>query len=57
MDADYFLRLDLEGRMERDKLTGLLLFNDFLNVAAEKLNESDDGDIMVVISTDITKFK
>lgn len=43
--------------MERDKLTGLLLFNDFLNVAMEKLLESDTEDTMVVISTDITKFK
>ena len=43
--------------MERDKLTGLLLFNDFLNVATDKLKESDAEDTMVVISTDITKFK
>ena len=43
--------------MERDKLTGLLLFNDFLKEAANKLVESDEQDTMVVISTDITKFK
>ena len=43
--------------MERDKLTGLLVFNDFLEVASNKLSESAEGDTMVVISTDITKFK
>lgn len=43
--------------MERDKLTGLLLFNDFLTVAADKLAQCDEKDTMVVISTDITKFK
>ena len=43
--------------MERDKLTGLLMFNDFLKEASGKLAESAEGDTMVVISTDITKFK
>ncbi len=43
--------------MERDKLTGLLLFNEFLNVATDKLGECDAEDTIVVISTDITKFK
>ncbi len=43
--------------MERDKLTGLFLFNDFLKVAADKLVASNAEDTMVVISTDITKFK
>ena len=57
MDTDYFLRLDLEGRMERDKLTGLLLFDDFLKEATHMLEESDANDTMAIISTDITKFK
>lgn len=43
--------------MERDKLTGLLLFNDFLAEASEKLVACNDNDTMLVISTDITKFK
>ncbi len=43
--------------MERDKLTGLFLFNDFLKVAGDKLKESDEKDTMLVISTDVTKFK
>lgn len=43
--------------MERDKLTGLLLFNDFLAEASERLAECDEKDTMLVISTDITKFK
>lgn len=43
--------------MEKDKLTGLLLFNDFLTEAASKLCDSDEADTMVIISTDITKFK
>ena len=57
MATDYFLRLDLEGRMERDKLTGLLLFDDFLKEATHMLEESDANDTMAIISTDITKFK
>ncbi len=43
--------------MERDKLTGLLLFNDFLTEASDRLSECDEKDTMLVISTDITKFK
>ncbi len=43
--------------MERDKLTGLLLFNDFLKEASDKLAECNEKDTMLVISTDITKFK
>ncbi len=43
--------------MERDKLTGLLLFNDFLSEASDRLAQSDEKDTMLVISTDITKFK
>lgn len=43
--------------MERDKLTGLLMFNDFLEAATGRLVESDDNDTMVIISTDVTKFK
>ena len=43
--------------MERDKLTGLLMFNDFLNEASEKLKKSTAEDVIVVISTDISKFK
>lgn len=43
--------------MERDKLTGLLLFNDFLAEASDRLAECDEKDTMLVISTDITKFK
>ncbi len=43
--------------MERDKLTGLLLFNDFLTEATNKLAECDENDTILVISTDITKFK
>ncbi len=43
--------------MERDKLTGLLLFNDFLAEASDRLAQSNEKDTMLVISTDITKFK
>lgn len=43
--------------MERDKLTGLLLFNDFLAEATDRLAECDENDTMLVVSTDITKFK
>ena len=43
--------------MERDKLTGLLMFDDFLREANGKLAESDEEDTLVIISTDITKFK
>lgn len=43
--------------MERDKLTGLLLFNDFLKEASDRLAECNEKDTMLVISTDITKFK
>lgn len=43
--------------MERDKLTGLLLFNDFLAEASDRLAECDERDTMLVISIDITKFK
>lgn len=51
------MRLELEDGMERDKLTGLLLFNDFLKEASDKLAECNEKDTMLVISTDITKFK
>ena len=43
--------------MERDKLTGLLLFDDFLAEASDKLAKCDEKDTMLIISTDITKFK
>ena len=49
--------LELEDGMERDKLTGLLLFNDFFKEASDKLAECNEKDTMLVISTDITKFK
>lgn len=43
--------------MERDNLTGLLLFNDFLAEASEKLQKCDEKDTVLIVSTDISRFK
>lgn len=42
-----------------DKLTGLLLFDDFIRVASEKLlsHEPDENGTFVLVSTDFSKFK
>ena len=43
--------------MEKDKLTGLLLFDSFLSYAAKYLAECDENDNVIVVSTDLSKFK
>ena len=39
-----------------DKLTGLYLFDDFIKVASDRLNDQPDN-LYVLISTDFSKFK
>lgn len=43
--------------MEKDKLTGLLLFDGFLDFAKKYLEDSDPEDHIVIVSTDLSKFK
>lgn len=44
-------------RMERDKLTGLLLFDGFLEFATEQVQVCSAEDTLMIVSTDISKFK
>ncbi|MBE5880414.1 MAG: EAL domain-containing protein [Lachnospiraceae bacterium] len=43
--------------METDKLTGLLLFDGFLDFAKDYLAKSNTDDHIAIISTDLSKFK
>lgn len=43
--------------MEKDKLTGLLLFDDFISVATERAEKCDKAKVLAVISVDFSKFK
>lgn len=43
--------------MEKDKLTGLLLFDDFISVAKDRAEKSDKAGVLAVISVDFSKFK
>ncbi|MBO6090411.1 MAG: EAL domain-containing protein [Lachnospiraceae bacterium] len=41
----------------KDKLTGLYLFDEFINVASKRLLEADKDVLFVLISADFSKFK
>lgn len=43
--------------MEKDKLTGLLLFDSFLDYANRYLAQCNDTDHILIVSTDFSKFK
>ncbi len=43
--------------MEKDKLTGLLLFDGFLDFARKYLEQCDSEDHILIVSTDLSKFK
>jgi EAL domain-containing protein (putative c-di-GMP-specific phosphodiesterase class I)/GGDEF domain-containing protein len=41
----------------KDKLTGLYLFDDFIEVASERIGEASEDTLFVLISADFSKFK